>query len=55
LESTIDINRSSLVSVEEIEGDLANDDLLLRNAVFSIGFGIEGSLLRGFGGFDRLG
>jgi hypothetical protein len=41
---TLDVNASSLITVEEVECDLGNEDLLLGNTVLSPLLGIEGCL-----------
>lgn len=47
---TLDVDASSLIGVEEVEGDLGGVDILLSHSVLGPGLHVEAGLGRGSGG-----
>lgn len=48
-ESTLDVDASTLIRVEEVEGDLGSAHILLTHSVLSICLHVETGLRRGSG------
>ena len=54
MRGTFDVDGSSLVGVEQVEGDLGVVDFLFGNSVLGPGLGVEASLGGGGGGVGCL-